>query len=408
MKRIFAVTLGILTAVGGFVDVGDLVANSQAGARYGMRQAWVVVLGVLCICVYAEMAGRVAAVSGRPTFDLIRARLGPRVALANLAGSYLVTVLTLGAEIGGVALAIQLASGVHYLLWVPVAGFAVWVVLWRLRFSVMEKVFGISGLALVVFTVALIKLPTDWSALLGQAVRPASGGSGGVRYWYLAVALFASAVSPYEVLFFSSGAVEERWTGADLATERLNALVGFAVGGLLGLSLMAGSAVLFHPLGTDVTTFDEVARPATLAFGRVGLAVAILGFFAATFGAALEVGLASGYSVAQYFGWQWGKLVRPREAARFHTVVLVSVLIGMAVLLTMIDPIRLTIYMLVLNALVLPLTYPPILVVANDRGYLGDRINGRLANLLGTAFLVVLVAAAVAAVPLMILAGGTG
>jgi manganese transport protein len=408
MKRIFAVTLGILTAVGGFVDVGDLVANSQAGARYGMRQAWVVVLGVLCICVYAEMAGRVAAVSGRATFDLVRARLGPRVALANLAASYLVTVLTLGAEIGGVALAIQLASGVHYLLWVPVAGFAVWVVLWRLRFSVMEKVFGISGLALVVFTVALVELPTDWSALLGQAVHPSPSGHGWLGYWYVAVALFASAVSPYEVLFFSSGAVEERWTGADLATERLNVLVGFTVGGLLGLSLMAGSAVLFHPVGADVTTFGEVARPAADAFGRAGLAAAILGFFAATFGAALEVGLATGYSTAQYFGWQWGKYVRPRQAARFHTVVLVSVLLGVAVLLTMINPIRLTIYMLILNAVVLPLTYLPILVVANDREYLGDRVNGRLMNLLGTVFLVVLVAAAVAAVPLMILTGGGG
>ncbi|MFC3897478.1 hypothetical protein ACFOWZ_38895 [Lentzea rhizosphaerae] len=36
-------------------------------------------------------------------FDLVRERLGPRAALANLAGSYLVTLLTLSAEIGGVS-----------------------------------------------------------------------------------------------------------------------------------------------------------------------------------------------------------------------------------------------------------------------------------------------------------------
>ncbi|GLZ43667.1 hypothetical protein [Actinokineospora sp. NBRC 105648] len=58
-------------------------------------------LGVIGICVYAEMSGRVAAVSGRPVFDLVRERLGPRVALANLLGSYLVTLTTLAAEIGG-------------------------------------------------------------------------------------------------------------------------------------------------------------------------------------------------------------------------------------------------------------------------------------------------------------------
>ena len=48
----------------------------------------------------------------------------------------------------------------------------------------------------------------------------------------------------------------------------------------------------------------------------------LLGFVAATFGAACETGLSAGYSVAQYFGWQWGKYVRPRQAARFHLVVL--------------------------------------------------------------------------------------
>ena len=87
MKRLLAVTLGILTAIGGFVDIGDLVANSETGARFGMRLAWVVVVGVIGICVYAEMSGRVAAVSQRPVFDLIRERLGPRAALANLVGT---------------------------------------------------------------------------------------------------------------------------------------------------------------------------------------------------------------------------------------------------------------------------------------------------------------------------------
>ena len=58
MKRVFEVFLGILTAFGGFVDMGDLVANAQTGARFGMGLAWVVVVGVIGIVMYAEMAGR--------------------------------------------------------------------------------------------------------------------------------------------------------------------------------------------------------------------------------------------------------------------------------------------------------------------------------------------------------------
>ena len=78
VKRFLGVFLGILTAIGGFVDMGDLVANAATGARFGMNLAWVVVVGVVGIVVYAEMSGRVAAICRRPVFDLVRERLGPR------------------------------------------------------------------------------------------------------------------------------------------------------------------------------------------------------------------------------------------------------------------------------------------------------------------------------------------
>jgi len=39
MKKILGVTLGVLTAMGGFVDIGDIVANSETGARFGMSLA---------------------------------------------------------------------------------------------------------------------------------------------------------------------------------------------------------------------------------------------------------------------------------------------------------------------------------------------------------------------------------
>ncbi len=84
---------------------------------------------------------------------------------------------------------------------------------------------------------------------------------------------------------------------------------------------------------------------------------------------------------------------------------LLSCVAGVGILLTTVDPILVTEYSVVFSALALPLTYFPILVVANDRTYLGQHVNGRLANLLGTAYLVVVVVASVAAIPLMVLTG---
>jgi Mn2+/Fe2+ NRAMP family transporter len=151
-----------------------------------------------------------------------------------------------------------------------------------------------------------------------------------------------------------------------------------------------------------------VALPTLLVLGKLGLAVLLVGFFAATFGAALETGLSCGYSVAQYFGFQWGKFVRgkfvrPADAPRFHLVVLVSILFGAGLVLTTIDPITVTEYSIVLSAAALPLTYFPILVVANDPDYMGDKVNSRFTNALGSLYLLLLLVVAVATIPLMVL-----
>jgi Mn2+/Fe2+ NRAMP family transporter len=404
MKKIFAVALGVLTAIGGFVDIGDLVTNALVGARFGLSLVWVVALGVVGICVFAEMSGRVAAVSGRATFDLVRERLGPRVGLANLFGSMAVTVLTFIAEIGGVALSLELATSVNEFLWVPLVAAATWLVLWRTKFSVIENVFGLMGLALVVFAVAVWRLGPDYAALWHDATHPTKpAGEGLPTYAYYAVALFGAAMTPYEVFFFSSGGVEERWGTKDIPTMRANVFAGFPLGGLLSVAIAASTTLVLQPAGIEVDTLGQVGLPVAVALGKVGLAIALLGFFAATFGAACETGLSVGYSISQYFGWQWGKYVRPAEASRFHATLLLSSILAAAGLLTTVDPIKVTEYSVVFSAVALPLTYFPILVVANDPDYMGERVNGPIANGFGSLYLVLILIAAAAALPLMLI-----
>jgi Mn2+/Fe2+ NRAMP family transporter len=406
MTRFFAVALGILTAIGGFLDIGDLVTNAVVGSRFGLSLAWVVVVGVIGICLFAQMAGRVAAVSGRATFEIIRERLGPRTAAANLAASFFINLMTLTAEIGGVALALQLATDVGRMMWIPVAAFAVWVVIWRVKFKIMENMTGLTGLCLIVFAVAVFALNPRWSDLAHQAIAPVLPESeSAATYWFFAVALFGAAMTPYEVFFFSSGAVEEHWTTKDLGIARLNVMVGFPLGGVISICVAAAAAIVLLPRQIEVITLSQVVMPVVAAGGKLALAFAIIGIVAATFGAALETALSAGYTVAQFLGWPWGKFRRPAEAARFHVLMFVSIVVGAAVLFTGVDPILVTEYSVVFSAIALPLTYLPILIVANDPGYMGDRTNGKVMNILGSVYLVIILVASLAAIPLMIVTG---
>ena len=403
MKKAFEIFLGILTAFGGFVDIGDLVANAETGARFGMHLAWMVVVGVIGIVIYAEMSGRVATMSQRPVFDIIRERLGARLALVNLGASFFINLLTFAAEIGGLALVVELVTGINYLLWVPMLAIGVWIVLWKVRFSVMEKVFGLSGLALIVTVLALWRLDPGLANTFSSAGRfgpPA--GEDWPTYAFFAIALLGAAMTPYEVFFFSSGAVEDHWTRKDLIVNRANVYIGFPLGGILSLAIMGASAALFQPRGVSVDHLSQVTLPVSATVGQVGLVFLLYGIFAAIFSAALETALSAGYTVSQFFGWQWGKFVRPREAARFHVVVLFTLCIGVLIALSTLDPIVVTEYSIVLSAAALPLTYLPILIVANDPAYMKDRTNSKALNAVAFAFLLLLLVVSIATIPLMI------
>jgi manganese transport protein len=407
VKKLLGLALGILTAIGGFVDIGDLVTGAVVGSRFGTSLVWVVVVGVVGICLFAQMSGRVTAVSGRATFEIIRERLGPRAGLANLGASFLINLLTLTAEVGGIALALQLASGISPMLWIPVAAVAVWIVIWRVKFSILENVTGLLGLALVGFAVAVFLLSPNWASLATQATSLFTSGppssESAATYWYYAIALFGAAMTPYEVFFFSSGAVEEKWTPKDISQSRLNVLIGFPLGGLLSIAIAVCATIVLLPRSIEVGHLSQVVLPVAEAGGPILLIIVILGIFAATFGAALETTLSAGYAVAQFRGWSWGKFRGPAQAAKFHVLMMICLLVGIGVLFTGVDPVEVTEFSVVFSAIALPLTYLPILIVANDPQYMGNKVNGKLTNVFGMAFLGIILIAAVAAIPLMII-----
>ena len=66
MSKVFQIALGVVAALGGFVDIGELVFNSQAGAEFGYQLLWTVPIGVVGIATYAEMCGRVATIHQAP------------------------------------------------------------------------------------------------------------------------------------------------------------------------------------------------------------------------------------------------------------------------------------------------------------------------------------------------------
>jgi Mn2+/Fe2+ NRAMP family transporter len=150
------VFLGIMSAIGGNVDMGQLVFTIDGGAQFGFMLLWVVVVGSVGIILYSEMCGRVAVVTRKPVFDLIRDEIPRPLGLTVLVASTGVNLLTCTANIGGATVVLQLLFGGEHRLVMVIAAALLLAVLGFLKLEPIERIFGLMGLGLVVFVFTAI------------------------------------------------------------------------------------------------------------------------------------------------------------------------------------------------------------------------------------------------------------
>jgi manganese transport protein len=394
VKTILGVALGVIAAIGGFVDIGDLVFNAQAGASVGTPVLWATPIGVLGIMVFAEMSGRIVAVSKKPNFVLVKERYGPRLSTFTLVASLVLTVLTLGAELGGLGFVLNYFFDVSVSFFVLVALFAVAAAIYFLPFAGIERLFGYMGLALLVYIAASIKLDPDWGEI-GRGFVPEAHTA--AVYWYFVIGLIAAALMPYEIYFYSSGAVEEGWDPKDMTVNRANAFVGFGLGGLISVGLLVAAAQVFKPAGISPTGVGSVALIAEQPYAELGLILALIGILFAVGGATVDTAFSAAYNLAQHQGWKWGKRFKLLDEPRFTLSLAGFLLAGFAIAQTGVDPVELTEYAVIFSIPVLPLTYLPILLVGGDREVMGEYVNGPLARVLGWFYFVLICVLAIAA-----------
>src|SRR5579884_3404025 len=278
LKRVGGLALGILTAIGGFVDMGGIITCAQAGAQYRYALLWTLVPGIIGLIVYADMAGRVVIASGRTLFDVIRDRLGFRLALITLVATVIVNTLTLLVELAGMSLALHLATGASYLIWFPVAALFLGVILWKASFDLLENGSAFLGLAMLVAVVAMVKLGPPWGSVAREIAHPTLSSVGSLPlYLFAGISLLGSYMTPYQFYFYSSGAVEEEWSGPDLLVNRVTSLVGSCFGAIIDLALIVVAALVLFPHHAQVNTLGDAGLPTRQSLGLVGWWLFIVG-----------------------------------------------------------------------------------------------------------------------------------
>ena len=392
-----------MTALGGFVDLGQIVFTMQAGALFGYGLLWAIVLGTAAIMLYMEMCGRVAVVAHEPVFAIVRDRFGFGFGLVVLIASNLLNLITCAAELGGIAIILQLLTGWREKLLLLIAASLLGLIVFAFKFQWIERTFGLAGVAMTVFAISAVALHPNWHQFARGLIPIFAHTKQPLLYGYYAVGIFSALLMAYEVHFYSSGAIEEDWTTPNLTENFSVAAFGSALGAIITVGILLLGAMVFLPRGIFPQTLSTTILAGAFPFAKKALIVALLGALTCLCGAALETALSGAYNICQFFNVSWGNNLRPKSAPVYTAAWIAMLAVACAIALSGARPLTLVNISVVFGMVVMPFTYYPILRVAADKNVMGKYVNGTVNTVVGIIFLVLITIAAAAAIPLMLL-----
>ena len=404
MKKILQIALGIVTSVGGFLEIGSVTTAAQAGAAFGYQLLWAILLGTICLIFLVEMSGRFSAVSKHTIVDATRERFGFPFFSIVLLGMTLVAFMVLVAELGGIGLSLQILTGIGFPWWAIPVSFVVWLLMWKGTFGLIENGVSLLGLVTLSFVVAAVKLHPDWGSA-AKGLLPTLAGDQKAKYGFIAVSILGASISPYLMYFYSSGAIEDEWDESYIPINRVIAGLGMSFGGLLSMGVLVAASLALRPKGIDIDKFEQAALLMTTALPKWGFVLFAASMLTACLGAALEISLAIAYFFAQGFGWSWSEDLTPSQNARFCFTYTIIILAAAIPLVLGIDPIKVTMISMALTAATLPLAIVPFLFLMNDPIYLGEHRNGWVSNSVVAIIILISFVLAVISIPLQIVGG---
>lgn len=404
MKKTLTLGLGIVTSVGGFFDIGNIATCTQAGAKFRFQLLWALALATFVVIFLIEMSGRFAAVTKKPFPDAIREHFGFTFWLLPFSVLTIVHLLVLASEIGGVAFAMQLLTGIPASAWAIPVALLTWLFLWRATFSTLENSTSLLGLLTLAFVVAAIAHHPPRHELV-RGLVPTLPHHDPAQYWFIAVSLIGAVIAPYLFYFYSSGAVEDKWDASYVPVNRAVAVIGMSFGAVISAGAIVVAAVVLAPRGIEVNDYRQAAAMLTRAFPFWGFLLFAVSMGIACLGAAIEVSLSMAYSTAQTFGWTWGENLQPKDDSRFALVYTVAIFGAAIPILCGIDPLKLTLFTMAISAAVLPFVAIPFLLLMNDRKLLGKYANGIVSNAVVVIVVLLSLVLAVVTIPLAVTGG---
>jgi len=342
------------------------------------------------------MCARLGMVTGRGLAGVIRRRYSPWVLWPACGLLIVANVFNIGADLGGMADAMQMVTGIRSYFWTPVfAGLIIATLFWT-SYRSMVRVFKWLTLVLFAYVITAFLVKPDWGQVIRATVIPHVEWTR--SYMSILVGILGTTISPYLFFWQAAEEVEEDRehgkktvaerkgsTDSELAAARTDIMTGMLFSNVVMYFIILATAATLHAHGVkNIETAQQAAGALQPLAGKGAYWLFTLGLIGTGMLAVPVLAGSCAYAIAEAARWKNASLSKkPHAAKRFYSVIAVAVVVGLALNYAGLNAVKMLFWSAVVNGVLAPPLVILVVLVTSDKKIMGKRTNSLPMRILG-------------------------
>ena len=372
-------------------DAGGITTYSVAGAEYGYNLIWTLIPSFIALLTVQEMNARMGIVTGKGLADLIRENFGVKITFYIFLCLLVANIGNTATEFAGIAGSLMVFNVSKYIS-VPVSAIIVWIIVIKWDYKRTEKIFLIFSVCLLSYIVSAVLARPDWASIGHAVVAPKIQYD--EKYLTLVLGLVGTTICPWMQFYMQSSVIEKGIKIGDYKFAIIDVVVGAIATVVVAFFIMVACGATLHVNHVSISEAKDAAMALKPLAGDFASILFAFGLFIASIFSATILPLATAFFVCEGFGFEAGIDKRLRDAPQFYILFTLIMLVSVVIILLPNAPlIDITIWVQVLNAILLPVVLICMMIVVNKVDIMGEYVNNRIQNFIGffiTAVLIIL------------------
>jgi Mn2+/Fe2+ NRAMP family transporter len=294
------------------------------------------------------------------------------------------------AEFAGVAASMQI-FGISKYISVPIAAFAVWLLVLRGSYRQVEKIFLAACVLYLSYVASAFLAKPDWLLAARNTVIPTMHFDGG--YLLMLTALVGTTIAPWQFFYLQASYVEKRVARRQYRQARADVLIGSVSCMIIVFFIIVCTGATLYVSGHHVINDASEAAAALLPLaGKWAGMLFAFGLLNASLFAASILPLSTAHVICEGMGFEAGIDQKFNEAPIFYSLYTGMIVVGALVILIPHVPLeKILIFSQVGNGIWLPVVLIFMLLLINRRDLMGDHVNTRTFNAVAWVTVIVMI-----------------